>query len=594
MAAEHPLTLTVDVAGSLARGTIECPTHDFRRLDTPEGARLTLASGAWLDRDVVVLVKPEIARGSFAVRARDEKSAQAPWVVMAMLQPPPSVPRPAVALKLLVDCSGSMGGDSISSARVALGGLLPGLGGPDYLSLTRFGSTVEHAMRPTACSAPALRRAAFVAQKLDADLGGTEMEAALSAAFELPVPGEIGMADVLLLTDGEVWEVEPMIAAARASRHRVFVIGVGASPAEAPLRALAKATGGACEFATPGEDLEAAAKRMLGRIRQQPLSGLSVDWGSPPVWQSELPQGTFGDDALVVFAGLSSTSQQMPVRLLANGAKGPQELASCSAETMAVSDSLPRLAAARRMAAVDTEHALALAVDYQLMSGQTNCILVHEREGADKASGVAELHRVQSMLAAGWAATGSVVAEAQEGYQDAFAMPSSGGASTTVRMFRSHAPSAFDLVDRFSMGDLDDDTDDVRVAMQAVEPPASLKEIARAVADQLAQGGPVGGLQSYCSALQLPPEVKAALVEAAAICADGGLGWLLMAIWITTRGIGDKDALKVLQPKLAGINQELVDVCMAMFVERLGPIVSAVTSNSRGQRLAQAMDRRGQ
>ena len=68
-----------------------------------------------------------------------------------------------------------------------------------------------------------------------------------------------GCADVLLITDGEVWDTKRMIASAQRSGHRVFVIGVGTSPAEAVLRHLAEATGGACEFATPGEALEAAA-----------------------------------------------------------------------------------------------------------------------------------------------------------------------------------------------------------------------------------------------------------------------------------------------------------------------------------------------
>lgn len=59
----------------------------------------------------------------------------------------------------------------------------------------------------------------------------------------------------------------------------MFVIGVGSSPAEGPLRRLAQATGGACEFATPGEALETAARRMLARIRQQAWTNLRIDWG---------------------------------------------------------------------------------------------------------------------------------------------------------------------------------------------------------------------------------------------------------------------------------------------------------------------------
>ena len=55
--------------------------------------------------------------------------------------------------------------------------------------------------------------------------------------------------DVLLITDGEIWQADEMVAAARTSGHRVFAIGVGSAPAEGVLRSLAEATGGACEVA---------------------------------------------------------------------------------------------------------------------------------------------------------------------------------------------------------------------------------------------------------------------------------------------------------------------------------------------------------
>ena len=164
-----------------------------------------------------------------------------------------------VAIKLLVDCSGSMGGDSIASARRALHGVLDGLHEGDAVGFSRFGSSVEHVLVPTECTPRTLRYLKPLVDITDATLGGTEMEGALRAVFGLKVDSRFGTADVLLITDGEIWQTEETIAAAAASKHRVFVIGVGSSPAEAVLRSLAEATGGACEFATPGEALEAAA-----------------------------------------------------------------------------------------------------------------------------------------------------------------------------------------------------------------------------------------------------------------------------------------------------------------------------------------------
>ena len=64
---------------------------------------------------------------------------------------------------------------------------------------------------------------------LDANLGGTEMEDALVSTFAL---AHTGNCDVLLVTDGEISAIDATIAAAKASAHRLFVVGIGSSPAE--------------------------------------------------------------------------------------------------------------------------------------------------------------------------------------------------------------------------------------------------------------------------------------------------------------------------------------------------------------------------
>jgi Ca-activated chloride channel family protein len=201
---------------------------------------------------------------------------------------------------------------------------------------------------------------------LDANLGGTEMVKALQAVFGLRLPRNHEGADVLLLTDGEIWQAEEMIAAARASGHRVFAIGVGASPTEALLRSLAEATGGACEFATPGEALEAAAARMLVRIRQQPLREARIDWGCKPFWQTALPRNVFGGDTVIAFAGLPAQAAATTVRLLAvEGQGAPTEIALATADAACPGDTLSRIAAARRITTAGVARAQQLAVDYQ-------------------------------------------------------------------------------------------------------------------------------------------------------------------------------------------------------------------------------------
>ncbi len=403
LTAEYGLALTVALEGRWAQAEIACVTHAHSTQAGATGSVLRLGQRAWLDRDVVITLKgPAVASVALAMPDQDQQ------VVLASFQPALA---PALAsrldLKLLVDCSGSMAGDSIASAKAALACVANQLGANDRFSFSRFGSTVVHGFRrlaPARASNLAMLHALIATT--DANLGGTEMEAALSATIGLA--GTAERADILLITDGEIWNVEPMIAVAAASKHRLFIVGVGAAPAESLLRRLAEATGGACEFATPGENLRAAIDRMFARIRQLPRGAVRLAWSNAagpvePAWVAGVPHTVFGGDTVHVFAGFALALPGQ-ARLLLDAPNGEQEIAaSADIVTAAPSDdALVRMAAATRLHGASEPDALALALRYQLVTSQTNCIVVHVRAEADKALDLAQLHVVPSMLAAGW------------------------------------------------------------------------------------------------------------------------------------------------------------------------------------------------
>jgi len=145
------------------------------------------------------------------------------------------------------------------------------------------------------------------------------------------------------------------------------------------------------------------------RVRQPVFTNARIDWGSTPSWTSGPADSVFGGDTVVAFAGFSHPTQAHAVRLLADDAQGmPVELARGQADAPCHGDSLCRSAASRRLAQLTGTSAIALALQYQLMSQQTHRVLVHHCAEAEKATGQAELHRVSSMLAAGWGGLGSI------------------------------------------------------------------------------------------------------------------------------------------------------------------------------------------
>jgi Ca-activated chloride channel family protein len=592
--AQYPLSLSLSVAGNLARSAVDCPTHRCTQKTEGGVLRVDLAPGAWLDRDVVFTLTPTEPLPSLLVRAADAVPGAAPGVWMAALQAPVSAPRDRVALKLLVDCSGSMGGDSIDSARVALLGAIRGLTDADQVSLTRFGSRVDQAFKPSACTQQAMAALRDSVHRSDADLGGTEMKAALEAAIGLRMPNDAVGADILLVTDGEVWSADELIAAARDSGHRVFAIGVGSSPAEAVLRRLAEATGGACEFATPGEALEAAAARMMTRIRQQPWSEVRIDWGCEPVWQTPLPRSVFSGDTTIVFAGVKDLAAQPTVRLMAGNGTAVREIARAEAEDAVAGDTLPRIAASRRLTAATEQEARDLAVAYQLMSKHTNCILVHERAEADRVTEDAQLHQVSSMLAAGWGATSSTTrfraarVDAMQSLgvlNNVMQAPSAPYASRHTSAVCDAAPPELD--DMFSFGVGEAPPLSSQVGLSGAYTP--MEAVLAAVAEHLQRTGSPQGLEALTSQLNLDESAQGALDEAERLGCTADEAWLVLAHWINSQE-PDDDLTALLAPCLQLIDPAVLAQVEAALYRCLDPVFpSGAAVSARADRLRRAM-----
>jgi hypothetical protein len=321
---------------------------------------------------------------------------------------------------------------------------------------------------------------------------------------------------------------------------------------------------------------------MLGRIRQQPWRDVRIDWGSEPVWQSAAPAAVFGGDTVIAFAGVAARTHAAAVRMLATDAQGATtELARGEAEAPCPGDKLPRIAASHRMSSADDTEVLVLALDYQLMSKQTNCILVHRRADADKTTEQAELHRVSSMLAAGWGATSTVMESASIDYA-AF------NTRSVWQSARSHAASDIS----FCLASTDDFEVPAFLRKQVADlEPASLLAIALAVAEHLEHGEQVQGLASHCENLDLHADVRLALAQALDLGASEGVALLLLAHWanVRERGLEDPLVAATLLPHLGGLDTKMIDGCIELFDRLLGGFSNDHWRSSRAQRLQQAL-----
>ena len=215
---------------------------------------MTLGQGAWLDRDFVLRLDGLEGPGLLRHCARRRRGPAAGASRAGELLPAAAgTQAPALSLKILGRLLGLDGGRQHPSRRGARTRSASGWSRPTGIAfpLRRPVRAGDPELEP--CTPQLVTRYGKAIEQTEADLGGTELHAALLQVFGPQSKGTTARADVLLITDGEVWDIEPTVKAARESGHRLFVVGVSNSPAESLLRELAEQSGGACELVTPNE-----------------------------------------------------------------------------------------------------------------------------------------------------------------------------------------------------------------------------------------------------------------------------------------------------------------------------------------------------
>ena len=397
---EYPLELEVAVQGTLSQAEITSPSHAVSFGKTEVGIVIRIAGLAVLDRDFVLTF-----RGSSIQSAGFIATDHEGYAALASFRIPQDQACDAAPLnlKVVIDCSGSMAGTSIAQARKASQKILTLLRPTDQFNITLFGNTHRNlfvSMVPVELQH--LKMASICLEELDASMGGTEMGAALDAAFK--IVSHEGEQSLLLITDGEIWQYDSVINDAISSGHRIFTVGVGVSVAEGFVKNIARKTGGAFELVAPQEGMAERVLAQFHRLRQPRLSEIKINWPAKQLWSTPLPEIVFAGDTVHIFAGFTEQVHGS-VSLLVRDSAG-KETEICAVLKAIEDVTLPRVAAARRMSPDNKVESLHLALKYQLLSPLTNYLVIAER--SDKAKDLPEIHKVPQMLAAGWRGTGKV------------------------------------------------------------------------------------------------------------------------------------------------------------------------------------------
>ena len=452
---EYPLQVKLEVVGELSKGEISCASHVISISNHEKVKTIEIKEGAYLDRDFILNID-QVKNDSFVIAAPDGKE----YAVIASFCPSlPKAESTPILMKILVDCSGSMQGESIRQVRDALDALTLEINERDFVSFSKFGSDVVHVTEKMEQATEKFikKTLAKAIYKTEANLGGTQIKNALRSTYELTIPSDYKQSvNVLLITDGDVWETEAAIKDAKKYNHRIFAIGVGSAPAESLLRELALGTGGACELVTPNESIEAATMRMFERMRSVQTNKLALNWSGQIEWRSFLPNQIFSDETVNIYANVKSLPTEMPIlEYEIDGVKH-----SCQAESIDLQsdNKLSRVCAAAHIADTKNEKiATNLALKYQLPSKYTNLILVHERAEEDKAVGLPSLKQIKQMQAAGWGGFGKTVTYSNHMVLACKSVPSDLNYTDLAvpSVWRTNRAQAAAKVDQLSSGGMD-------------------------------------------------------------------------------------------------------------------------------------------
>lgn len=290
--------LTVEAGAELA--SVGSPSHavDVKLENGRRGSVMLARERDVPNRDLVLDVRTREAwSGVLAGLCRQGKGHFAVVIPSPRFGARSEEPRSVV---FVLDRSGSMSGAPIAQALKACEACLAALTPGDRFGLIAFDDQVE-AFRShlVECSRENRDGAREFLASVDAR-GGTELAAGLEAAANL-LRGVGG--DIFLLTDGEVFGTESIIARARAAGIRIHCLGIGSASQDRFLALLARETGGVSRFLTPRERVDRGALELFAAVGRPVARDVTVETDGLPGAriEPEPARQVFSGTPLVIF-----------------------------------------------------------------------------------------------------------------------------------------------------------------------------------------------------------------------------------------------------------------------------------------------------
>ena len=282
----HKVSLNVEINAGFPVQAVTSVSHEIVvKLDESKNLNryeVSLKDGVTaMNRDFVLAWKPQT--GAAPKAALFTETWKGDIYSLLMVMPPQhlsgdmTLPREQV---FVIDTSGSMGGESIRQARMALDKALNRLKPSDRFNVIEFNSTTYSLYSSSVpANAQNINHALNYVHRLNAD-GGTEMTSALHAALSGNVyPGYLRQ--VVFITDGSVGNEAALFKQIEQElgESRLFTIGIGSAPNSYFMRKAAEIGRGSFTYISNLNEVESKLEGLFKKLSSPVLSDLLLSSG---------------------------------------------------------------------------------------------------------------------------------------------------------------------------------------------------------------------------------------------------------------------------------------------------------------------------
>lgn len=389
----NPVTMTIRLAAGFPLGEVTSHFHKVVAREQDASTRILTLENTEVpaDRDFEL---SWTAAGTAPSAALFVETVGASDYILAFVTPPRLAPertaRKHREVVFVIDNSGSMAGESMVQAKLALQEALKRLTPADRFNVVRFDDTHDVLFRK---AAPAdrenLGRALAFVGRLEAE-GGTEMLPALQAALIDHDPGDDTLLrQVVFITDGAIGNEQQLFDAIAdgRGRSRVFTIGIGSAPNSFFMSRAAEIGRGTFTHIGAAAEVASRMGEFLAKLENPVMTGLTatVEGGAlADISPDPLPDLYLGEPVV-----LTARMDKAAGRLVIDGDFAGQPWnVSMDLAAAAPGEGVARLWARRKIAALEasrsfnadpatTDRAIeTVALEHHLVSRLTSLVAV--------------------------------------------------------------------------------------------------------------------------------------------------------------------------------------------------------------------------